>query len=294
MLWDQLLNRTPDSSPFVSFEWFDCLSHFLLHKDPDVLLLYDGDVCVGIVPVDVSDNIMTFITDERVTDLTGFVHQPGYEDDIARELASFARRKGLRVKLYPLEQTNSLVQRLADYLESVTVEEADVNPFLKLPASWDDYLATLTAKLRHELRRKLRRGHGVRLETTTPNAIESLFELMAHDGQKKQFLTPDMRAFFTAITKRFFNRGWLRLRRASLDSTPVAILLAFSYRGSIYLYNMGINPQYIHLSPGIVAIALDIQGAIAEGKKYYDFLRGDEAYKFRFGARTQHTLRLQT
>jgi CelD/BcsL family acetyltransferase involved in cellulose biosynthesis len=38
---------------------------------------------------------------------------------------------------------------------------------------------------------------------------------------------------------------------------------------------------------------MDIQDAIAEGYKFYDFLRGDEEYKFRFGAQRNSTARLR-
>jgi CelD/BcsL family acetyltransferase involved in cellulose biosynthesis len=293
-LWDRLFDKTSNSSPFVSFEWFDCLSRLLLHKDPDIVLVYEEDTCVGIIPVYICDNTVRFISDERVTDVTGCIYQDGYENEIAREIASLTTHEGLHVDLYPLDQTNPMVQRLANTLHNVTVEKADVNPLLELPASWDDYCALLTAKLRHELRRKLRKGNAIRLEPSTSDAVECLFKLMVQDAHKRQFLTPDMRAFFTEITKRFFSRGWLRLRCASIEDTHVAALFAFSCRGSIYLYNMGINVQYESLSPGIVAIALDIHDAITEGKRYYNFLRGDEEYKFRFGARKQYTVRLRT
>ncbi len=292
-LWDQLFSDTPDSSPFVSFEWFDCLSRFLLHKEPDIMLLYDKDTCVGIMPIQINDTTVRFIVDERVTDLTGFVYVRGYEDDIIRELVSFIRRERLHADLSPLDQINPLVQRCTNYPHSVTAETADMNPLLKLPASWDDYLAMLTAKVRHELRRKLRKGQAVRLETCTPDAIESLFELMIRDAHKRQFLTLDMQAFFTAIATCFFEKGWLRLRTACIDGEPIATLFAFSFHKRIYLYNMGINPRYTHLSPGIIAIGLDIKDAITERDRYYDFLRGDEEYKFRFGARKQHTVRLR-
>jgi len=292
-VWNQIFNDSPNSSPFVSFEWFDCLSRFLVHTDPDVMLFYDQKICVGIIPVQIKDSTVRFITDERVTDLTGFVCVRGYEDDIIRELVSFIRRERLHADLSPLDHANPLVQRSADFLHNVTLEKADVNPLLELPASWDDYLAILTAKLRHELRRKLRKGHAIRLETCKPEAINVLFELMAHDAQKRQFLMPDMQAFFTAIATCFFERGWLRLRIAHIDGKPIATLLAFSFHKRIYLYNMGVESSYMYLSPGIVAIGLDIKDAITEGNKYYDFLRGDEEYKFRFGARRQHTMRLR-
>lgn len=292
-LWTNVFEETPEPSPFLSFEWFDCLCRLLLHDDPEVMLLYDHDTCVAVMPMTVKDCAVHFIADERVTDLGGFLYLRGYEDDIINAITSFITREKLHIDLFPLEQTNLLGQRLAQRTHGASFDQADVCPVLELPQSWDDYIAALTSKLRHELRRKLRKGSAIHLQTCKPAAIDTLFELMARDVQKRRFLTADMRAFFKAIAERFFNKGWLRFRIAFIRDVPVAALLAFSFQRHIYLYNMGIEPDYVALSPGIVAIGMDIKDAIAEGYTFYDFLRGDEEYKFRFGAQRQHTARLR-
>jgi CelD/BcsL family acetyltransferase involved in cellulose biosynthesis len=53
------------------------------------------------------------------------------------------------------------------------------------------------------------------------------------------------------------------------------------------LYNSGYDPQFFPLSPGNVLTAYTIQDAIRLGRARYDFLRGDEIYKFRFGAQPE-------
>jgi len=99
-------------------------------------------------------------------------------------------------------------------------------------------------------------------------------------------------AFFKELIDAFDRNGWLRLRALYSDGKPVSIILAFALKGRVFLYNMGFDPAYRHISPGIMAVALDIHSAISEGYEYYDFLRGDEDYKYRFGARERHTVRL--
>jgi CelD/BcsL family acetyltransferase involved in cellulose biosynthesis len=62
-------------------------------------------------------------------------------------------------------------------------------------------------------------------------------------------------------------------------------MLCFDYNNEFLLYNSGFDPeQFAHLSPGNVLTAYTIQDAIRLGRSRYDFLRGDEIYKFRFGA----------
>ena len=58
----------------------------------------------------------------------------------------------------------------------------------------------------------------------------------------------------------------------------------FDYGSSYLLYNSGYDPAYARMSVGLLNKALTIQWAIASGKRVFDFLRGDERYKYELGA----------
>jgi CelD/BcsL family acetyltransferase involved in cellulose biosynthesis len=52
-----------------------------------------------------------------------------------------------------------------------------------------------------------------------------------------------------------------------------------------YLYfNAGVDLDARELSPGVLMVAKYIERAIAAGKRRLDFLRGDEGYKYIWGA----------
>jgi CelD/BcsL family acetyltransferase involved in cellulose biosynthesis len=59
--------------------------------------------------------------------------------------------------------------------------------------------------------------------------------------------------------------------------------MCFDYRNNIYLYNSGYNPEYSWLSAGILSKALCIKDSIEKGRKRFDFLKGDEVYKYHLG-----------
>ncbi len=101
-----------------------------------------------------------------------------------------------------------------------------------------------------------------------------------------------MCAFLKNVAQLFSQQSWLRFRAAYLDARPIGVLFSFQFGDRIYLYNAGFDPDFFHLSPGIVAIGLDIKTAIDEGFKYYDFLRGEENYKRQFGVRKRSTMRI--
>jgi CelD/BcsL family acetyltransferase involved in cellulose biosynthesis len=49
-------------------------------------------------------------------------------------------------------------------------------------------------------------------------------------------------------------------------------------------YNAGVDPDARDLSPGVVMVARYVERALAGGKRRIDFLRGDEPYKYEWGA----------
>jgi CelD/BcsL family acetyltransferase involved in cellulose biosynthesis len=68
-----------------------------------------------------------------------------------------------------------------------------------------------------------------------------------------------------------------------VDGTPCASYLNFDYDKRIWVYNSGFSYQYESLSTGIVLLVYLIEDAIARGYTVFDFLRGNETYKYRMG-----------
>jgi CelD/BcsL family acetyltransferase involved in cellulose biosynthesis len=60
--------------------------------------------------------------------------------------------------------------------------------------------------------------------------------------------------------------------------------VTFDDGDSVYYYNAGVEPDARELSPGVVMVACYMQRAIEFGRRRVDFLRGDEPYKYEWGA----------
>ena len=293
-IWRDLFEKAENPSPFISYEWFSTLAKHLLKLDPDVAVFHDGNIVFGILGASVIDGAVRSIGDERVTDLNDILCLPGREDTVAQTLADFVSQKGLGLDLFPLEIDSTLSTGLRDRLSGISADRKDLCPLLTLPLTWDDYLRGLDGKSRHELKRKMRRINGAVVCDVKSADIDILFGLMSLSGAgKEEFLTPEIRSFLRELTELFDQKGWLRLRVLVFDQKPVGIILTFAHKVRVYLYNMGFDPLYRQLSPGIATVALDIRSAISEGYEYYDFLRGDEDYKYRLGGEERYTIRMR-
>jgi Acetyltransferase (GNAT) domain len=179
---------------------------------------------------------------------------------------------------------------------TLNVEREDVCPVVSLPADTDldAYLATLGKKERHEIRRKVRRAEAVgeiRLEdSTVPLAdLDAFIDL----HQKRWGIdglfpaTPggeQSRVLFHRLFELHGPDGPLRLTFLSVGGRRIAAGIHFETPDGWLYYNAGVDPDARDLSPGVVMTHAYVARAIASGVRRLDFLRGDESYKYDWGA----------
>jgi CelD/BcsL family acetyltransferase involved in cellulose biosynthesis len=175
-------------------------------------------------------------------------------------------------------------------------------PSIALANTWDEYLLGIKKKQRHEIRRKIRRAENhivpvrwyiVTDEATLEAEIEAFLQLMAHDAEKAAFLTDVMQTQMRTAVQTAFREGWLQLAFLEVGAEKAAAYLNFDYANRIWVYNSGIDPKFRELSPGWVLAGYLIQWAIENGRAVFDFMRGDEIYKYRLGGVNRHVLRVQ-
>jgi CelD/BcsL family acetyltransferase involved in cellulose biosynthesis len=179
---------------------------------------------------------------------------------------------------------------------TVDLEREDVCPVVILPigGTIDDYLATLGKKERHEIRRKVRRAEAVgeiRLEDATdvPADLETFIDLhQARWGADGLFPpTPggdQSRVFFRRLFELFGPDGPLHLTFLTVAGRRIAAGVHLETADSDLFYNAGVDPAARELSPGVVMVYAYVERALAEGRRRLDFLRGDEPYKYEWGA----------
>ncbi len=179
---------------------------------------------------------------------------------------------------------------------TLNVEREDVCPVVTLPlgAEMETYLSTLGKKERHEIRRKVRRAEAVGEirfdDSTDPLAdLDAFIEL----HQKKwgaDGLFPDTPggAQSRVLIRRLFElhgaNGPLRLAFLSVGGRRIAAGIHFESDEGYLYYNAGVDPDAMDLSPGVLLVYCLIERALARGVRRLDFLRGNESYKYAWGA----------
>ncbi len=299
-IWADPNQRLGWSSPFALPFWWQVW--WLEFKPAAELYLgsvREGEKIIGIIPLLVKEDEASLIGNADVCDYLDFVVAPGREKDFFNVLLDDLREKGIkRLDMTSLRPDSTVMTNLVDIARSrgheVICQPEDVTLETDLPASWEEYLDTLTAKQRHEVKRKLRRlaeageiaYHTVRDKAAVPKAMNTFLKMFTGSREDKaSFLTARMESFFRSLADTMAGAGLLRLGVLELDKLPVAMIMGFDYRDCFYLYNSGYNRQYDSLSVGLLCKALAIKESIEEGKKKFDFLKGNELYKYHLGGK---------
>ena len=220
------------------------------------------------------------------------------------DVVDLRRLRGVDPALPALEAAFTHVGR--EHAWRVVREQEDVCPVVTVRGdTWDEYLATLDKRARHEIRRKLRRAAAVGELTieVVPPSTEVIDEFVRLHNLRfgQQGLFPDNEG--GARSRRFIHRlaelersepygGVMHVALVRCGSRLIFAGVGFDDGQTTYLYNAGIDPQASRASPGITGAALLIQERIAAGIRRFDFLRGQERYKYEWGAVDEPIFRL--
>ncbi len=179
---------------------------------------------------------------------------------------------------------------------TLNIEREDVCPVVTLPAGTDieGFLATLGKKQRHEIRRKVRRAEAVG-EIRLEDSLDPLADLEAFiELHQKRWgelgLFPDTpggeqsRVFARRLFELYGADGPLRLTFLKVGSRTIAAGIHFETPDGYLYYNAGVDPDARDLSPGVLTIYAYVARALGAGKRRLDFLRGNEPYKYEWGA----------
>jgi len=321
--WEHLAGGVP----FRGWTW---LSNWWRHYRPKneaealwthlaVLCVFDDyDALIGIAPWYLDDSpiqgrvLRALGSGEVCSDYLGILCRPGGEEAVVEALADYLATETLDALRWDLLQldgidaedrvTFALVDRMAE-LGCTVHRRPGLNCWrLELPTDWDRYVASLGKNLRRDLRRLERELLGssrLVLHSATridelPRAMDILVDLHQRRREKLGdagcFASDRFLAFYRDVVPGLLRCGQVQFNWLELDGRPVAAEYQLAGDGILYAYQAGIDPDTLDAQPGKLINVAILRGAIADGYRAFDFLRGDEPYKARFGAKPRPSM----
>lgn len=302
--WARLHAGQPDATPFMSAEWARAWwPHYGAGARPFVVTVREGGELIGIAPL-----VLRRRGPLRVLEPVGMnpgdywdvLAAPGRRADAAAGLARALREHAGDWDAWILRclpPASPVPAALDDAGLPALVRPPILAPALELPDSFDAYLATLSSSHRQNLRKHLRRLDNGEVELREVSDVAELpalvdrwqaFRRRQWDSAGKDInpahLEPRFAAFMRDCAMLLIPQGRAVVWEFVREGEVIGTYMNFADDEAFYWYLGGFDPAHTRLGLGKIAIGHGIRTSIEAGRRLYDFTRGDEPYKYWYGA----------
>jgi len=308
-VWNHILQRCGENdSIYLTYEWLSTWWRYFGHgKKLNILVFEKENQIIGIVPLMKVEYRVALIR-LNILETIGSVNcnyigliPPEYIDDVIATFLTYMEeelaKNGLLLKLSLIPDDSLFLARLQKHAalspRSIFIHKKVMTlaPYIKLPATWEEYLSLLNRRRRKVLYRALRtlkEEHKVNLQEYTADSLEEglskFYKLHQSRWQavnvRGVFSYPKMKEFYRDIASQFLENKWLYFTCLSADNEPVSMEYSFIYNQKLYNATTARDIKYSKYSVGHLHHLFIINEAIKRHLREVDLLRGDEPYKF--------------
>jgi len=177
-----------------------------------------------------------------------------------------------------------------------------VCPYIKIAGDYVDYVQSLSANHRYNLRRLTRRlseQYTILVDVAIePQAVQESIEILFVLHRKRWSEKQGESKFDNRLSWEFHRRlaevlaqdGAVRLYTLRCNDRYVAALYGFLYDNRLYYYQAGFDPEFNKNSVGLILMGKILDLCHQHQYQEFDFLRGQEAYKLNWAKQTRQTM----
>jgi CelD/BcsL family acetyltransferase involved in cellulose biosynthesis len=294
--WQELYKQDVNSTPFQSPDWIIPWCSYFINEKIHLISISDREELISIAPFYIFEQngkkelklIGTGNTDYNFPLIKKSYHREVF--DLLNNYIYSIKEQFDNIYLEGIPET--LKKFFPNYkLFKIT----EPYPTLQVQGNFSSYINNLSGKFIGNIRRSCRQleemGELLFQSAGTDELDEYMEQLfILHErswneressGVLKDKKTQD---FHKEAVKNLFRNKSVRLFRLTLNKEPIASLYMLTKEDTYYYYIGGFAPEYKKFSPGSVILYKIIEEAFKYGINKIDFLRGGEAYKYKWGA----------
>jgi CelD/BcsL family acetyltransferase involved in cellulose biosynthesis len=303
--WTQLFKRCPDAAPFQSPDWL--LPWWTWFGDGELLafVFRKEEQLVGLALTfiyaskDFGQQLLLLGTGN--SDYCDVLFEPSAQAECCQLLFGvIEEHRGWDVcDLQPLRAESVLISANSPPDWRTDLAQQDVCPRIKLSRHRLANSKALGKMLKNAnySRRRLEKAGPVRIEPADDNTFHEIFEAFRtlHQarwrarGHSGVFADETARAFHCEAAAALLEAGILRLYALRVSHHIIGCLYCLVHARRAHYYLGGFDDRFAPYSPGVILIGHAIEDAVQQGALEFDFLRGNESYKYRWGAEDHPT-----
>lgn len=305
--WNELLDDSVYPNVFARWEWMTTWwKYFKKSNRLFIILVYHDHQLLGILPLYVRSKTTLLLQQRKELHPIGFGGPvcPEYPGPIVRRgciasvcdalleslLNTGEKWDSLWLDEYACddEGTTTFANSISRHFP-VLSKPGEPRYYIKLPASYEEYLAGLSGHNRRNKRtdfRKAERDYDSKCIHMTAADLASWFPIVKYlsglsrrrKEQNEPFSCPAYSAFHQDVLRTLLPLDLARVLILRFSDVPVAFRYVFTYNGTIYAYQTGFDPS-VRGSPGHILTQYAVMYGISQGFRDFDFLRGSHAHK---------------
>tara|TARA_Y100000385_G_scaffold277975_1_gene325690 strand:- start:1782 stop:2798 length:1017 start_codon:yes stop_codon:yes gene_type:complete len=319
--WNTVYSKDPESQFFLSWTWFPRI--FLDHPDQCRILAVRQDLpgseYIGFFPIRIktkwSKSKKLFCNEIQMAGTLhwgqyhGFICEPLYETDIIKAFADKLKemhweRLTLKYFYASITRTQIFLSQFSNDLFRLSKEERKMDggtidklicPYIELPNEYESYLQTLSSNTRQKIRRfnrKLEHSEDLYITTTSREKLDRDLDILVDLWTDKWASTrgsdtDEVVQKYRRVVAHGFENNTLYMPIFWRNDTPLGVLACFVdwQKPNMYFFVAGRNVESKDVFIGWLLHSHNIKWAINNGFKSYDFLHGNETYKYSYGCK---------
>lgn len=310
--WRELVRTEGLSDVFLSWEWASTWwKHFSPGKQLRILVGSHGPSVVGIAPLmlvrEFGHTKLQFLG-SGLADYSGILVRKGEHAFVAQCMTALASDlewttvdfTGFR-EGYPYLPTSQMANGALSRLSASRAYT--VAPYLTMDSTWEQYQSTLRKKFKADTLRQYRRLQQLGcLKFRRAESIEEAQEMLQvfsvqkearyiSTGARNRFQDEALLPFFQDITVSLWPSNSVDVVALRLGDTYVAVSLSFTSGDTYYYYMPSFNMAYQAYSPGRLLLHSLLADCFRRGFSEFDFLTGEDPYKFEWTSRYRTVFR---
>jgi tetratricopeptide (TPR) repeat protein len=257
---------------------------------------YPGFICIPDYEAEAAAALATYLQDQEVWSVVELQHIQPQSLRWQHFLSQFSE-----------ERAKVIDARERVYKDALDEIDNSICPYVSLPDDWESYVQGLGASTRKNLRKKLKRFaeqrenpegcHIVYADAENIDwALDALLGLWQAnwESRKGAHQCKSIASSWRNLLKHCFEQGCVYLPVLQWKDHPVGAVAHFvdKSRKALLSFVSARDESFDKFPPGLILHAEAIRYAIDQGFETYDFLMGNEAYKYSFGVQEREVTTL--
>jgi CelD/BcsL family acetyltransferase involved in cellulose biosynthesis len=315
--WNTLVDNSVYPNVFLRWEWVSTWwKWFGQKRSLNVVVIRDDNNVVGIVPwyivqktMGFAGRMLKYIGSGGLTypEYLGPIVHRDYLNPVICKLLCYLRLSSSTWDVIEFPDvppddsgTNELIKELSKVYPFL-LHPGEVCVYVELPETFNMLLTRLSSQSRWHKKKQLRRVREeckAKLEIledvqtvrqTFPTMVKLSVSSRTRLGQFSPFINECYSGFHQETIDRFCHSAIIRIYLLKFHDHPVAFMYGFLYQCKYYAFQTGFNNSEVKYSPGDALLQMVLEHLISQHIREFDYLRGEESYKSKFGNKCRLT-----